>query len=488
MQKMRSMNSKYFIIRVLGVVILAFSLTGCDDFFDPDINTALSEENNYSDFLTTRSTVNGLYALMQDYMDAYVIGGELRGDLLTTTSQASASLQQLNNLQWEADNPYLGRLEAFRIISNANDVLSNLNRLIAEGTTYTDELLNMHAEAVTLRAWVYFQLMRTYDQVPYITENHAASDEADAIIDFYSNVSANPVQIESLIESVNEVLPHFLLSRVSNGHFFNLASANALLGEMYLWKDDYANAISTLRAAVETGDTWRFILDADLQNNRWVNLFKGDESATDDIMTKIIFDVAEKQENELLNAFSSVSPQGYHLKPTTKIQEMITNTHRIAGTFKNSNEVGKYTRSLDDPFISDMPVILFRAGDVHLMLAEAYNRMGHVDIALQLLNNGSDSLFTNFSRGIRGRVGLPPVGITADNLQDSILVTEELILDEKAREMAFEGKRWFDILRVAERRDDPDYLIDLMIQKYGSENEPVVAAFFGNKQNWYVSF
>jgi hypothetical protein len=482
------MNSRYFLIRVLGVVMLAFSVTACEDFFDPDINTTLSEENNYSDFLTTRSTVNGLYALMQDYMTAYVIGGELRADLLTTTGQANADLQQINNLQWDADNPYLGRLQAFRIISNANDVLLNLNRLIDEGTTYTDELLNMHAEVVTLRAWVYFQLMRTYNQVPYISENHSASDDADAIIDFYSDTSADPVQIEILIESVNEVLPHFQLSKVSNGHFFNLASANALLGEMYLSKDDYANAINALRASVETGDTWRFILDADLQNNRWVNLFKGDESATDDIMTKIIFDVAEKQENELLNAFSAVSPNGYHLKPTVKIQEMITNSHRIAGTFKNSAEVGKYTRSLDDPYISDMPVILFRGGDVHLMLAEAYNRLGHVDIALQLLNNGSDSLFTNFSRGIRGRVGLPPVTITAGNLQDSILVTEALILDEKAREMAFEGKRWFDILRVAQRRDDPEYLVNLMVQKYGLEKEPEIAAFFGNKQNWYVSF
>ena len=37
------------------------------------------------------------------------------------------------------------------------------------------------------------------------------------------------------------------------------------------------------------------------------------------------------------------------------------------------------------------------------------------------------------------------------------------VMEERALELAFEGERWYDLVRIAKRRNDPDYLIDKVV-------------------------
>ena len=43
---------------------------------------------------------------------------------------------------------------------------------------------------------------------------------------------------------------------------------------------------------------------------------------------------------------------------------------------------------------------------------------------------------------------------------------EDLIMTERSMELAFEGKRYFDLIRVAERRGDPAYIADRVAAKF----------------------
>jgi Fe-S-cluster formation regulator IscX/YfhJ len=390
-------------------------------------------------------------------------------------------------MNYKADNKYFSARKCYEIIANCNDVISHLEVLRENGTTYTRELDNMYAEAITLRSWLYFFLIRNYHQVPYLTIDYAASGGSGDIEIWLNSNSSGNTDILKLIETVHGVLKLYDEAQITNSGYFNLASANAFLGEMYLWNNDYSNAINSLLASVETGKGSRFILDKDLENAKWLNIFKGDEGATDEIMTKIIFNKGEKQENGLLDLFSSVSPTGLKLTPLHSSIIDLTGTYRFDGTFKRGNEVGKYTRDVEDPYTSDMPVILYRAADVHLMLAEAYNRLGEISEALNLVNNGSDRLFTAGSKGVRGRVALAPLILGGfSNLQDSIKGMENLILQERSREMAFEGKRWYDILRIAERRNDSKFIGNLMMKRYPDADSTRVINFYNNKENWFL--
>jgi len=60
-------------------------------------------------------------------------------------------------------------------------------------------------------------------------------------------------------------------------------------------------------------------------------------------------------------------------------------------------------------------------------------------------------------------------------------------LEERALELAFEGKRWFDLMRVARRRNDPAFLANTVAAKYSN---PAVAErvkqVLSDENNWYL--
>jgi len=476
---------KTIIFLSLGMALL--TLISCEKFFNPDSEVLLPEDENYSDYLSSRASVNGLYALMQDLMEAYVVNGELKGDMLVTSSKASGNLQQIYDRQFALDNPYLDILPFFTLIANANDVIQHLDITMEEGTSYDEDLHNMYAEAVIIRTWVYFYLSRNYTGVPYLTSDYSASGAPASIEDWLADNASTMVSLDMLINDAEGVVDLLDPSGYTSTGFFNVASAHALIGEMYLWINDFDHAIEALMKSASSADYYRFILDSDLERARWQNIFKGDESAADEIMTKIVFSKGEKQENQFLDFFSSISANGSQLLPVSQAIENLQGSYRFDGTFQDNEEISKYTRSLDNPYSSDMPVILYRAADVHLMLAEAYNRKGEIELALDLVNDGNDSLFTAFSKGVRGRVDLDPIGVEGENLQDSILDLELKILEERSMELAFEGKRWYDLIRFAARRDDPDMLVSLMVKKYPDVALSELEAFYGNPENWYIT-
>jgi hypothetical protein len=148
-------------------------------------------------------------------------------------------------------------------------------------------------------------------------------------------------------------------------------------------------------------------------------------------------------------------------------------------------------------------IILSRAADIHLLLAEAYNRIGDEvsqEYALMLLNQGVNNEnpkppgFTTWTNnlGIRGRAYLQSRAVPERDsipLEERTLLIEDLIIAERAMELAFEGKRWFDLVRIAERRQDPAYLADKVAAKFvGTPHYDAVRNKLMNSENWYLPF
>lgn len=104
---------------------------------------------------------------------------------------------------------------------------------------------------------------------------------------------------------------------------------------------------------------------------------------------------------------------------------------------------------------TDAPIILYRAAYLHLMYAEAVNRIGDPDFAIKLSNTGyaqsvitltGEKLYNAQSKGIRARAGLSALTLGSTEKQAQ---AEGFIRDERIREMAFEGKRWESLVRYA---------------------------------------
>ncbi|MEO8254087.1 MAG: RagB/SusD family nutrient uptake outer membrane protein [Flavobacterium sp.] len=176
-----------------------------------------------------------------------------------------------------------------------------------------------------------------------------------------------------------------------------------------------------------------------------------------------------------------------------------------------------------DPFKRDGDWFLYRAAKLHLRYAEAANRDNHQKIAYAILNFGIQSAFnanplpddvTNIQQtfeafpydfdarngefpryranwhrgaGIRGRAYVTAVGAIGDDM----ITTENNIIDEAALELAYEGNRWEDLVRIARRRNDPAFLADKIFDKLNQEGNPEAAnvrAKLMNPTNWYLPF
>ena len=73
----------------------------------------------------------------------------------------------------------------------------------------------------------------------------------------------------------------------------------------------------------------------------------------------------------------------------------------------------------------------------------------------------------------------------ADTVAYQIPLVEDMIIDEMALEGAFEGNRFYDLLRVALRRGNPAYLADPVSRRRGETDERLRSLLM-DTHNWYL--
>jgi len=185
-------------------------------------------------------------------------------------------------------------------------------------------------------------------------------------------------------------------------------------------------------------------------------------------------------------------------------------------------------QAANDQFKRNGEWFLYRAAKLNLRYAEAANRDNKHRLANALLNNGigtdynrgmlkrdSDNMsnvqqtklgfpydfdarfgdFPNFRApwhrnvGLRGRAYLQVKTIPVAT--DSLITIENNIIDEAALELAYEGNRWEDLVRVARRRNDPSFLANKIydkLNKEGNAEATEVRTKLMNPNNWYLPF
>ena len=169
-------------------------------------------------------------------------------------------------------------------------------------------------------------------------------------------------------------------------------------------------------------------------------------------------------------------------------------------------------------------VTLYRANVVYLRYAEALNRAGYPQSAFAVLKYGlyqdivakyiddaeaaaagnlidfDYDLFTEENtQGVHSRGSgdaaadtlyvLPQPATALATRQDTIAwqqpLVEDYIVREMALETAFEGYRYYDLMRVALRRGDTSYLAAPVAQRNGTRDDALFSKL-SNKDNWYL--
>ena len=457
---------KKLIVYILTVLVSAAMFSCGEDFLDiSDPNAVPSGE-----FLTTpadvEAAVNGIYAAIRNNSALGESSGlyidERSDDMGRNDNQSNAGEPfQFNDFSLIPSNTYLKNhwSALYTIVSRANYVINNI-----ESVAYADDnLKSSHlAQASYLRALAYYHLVRKWGGVPLVTIEVKTPDELEAVT--YRETEANIYAqiIADLEVATSSTLPDH--QPISGKGRVSKVAAHALLGEVYLTMGSNeipgkspSEYFSLSKQNLETAYQKRTF--GDLKEISYESVFDVDQKSTN---PEIIFQIVYRQGDQ--NLSSAVARNNQALGETINSQRPATGS----GTRVNLDLVNEYEENdprkdfsvnyaedarVQEYFISKYrdvsdaagvngfggnDHIMMRYADVILLLAEVNERLGNTSEAIAMLNQ------------VRDRAGLP---LYEQAMQNPDYATQFptlklAILHERRVELAFEQKRWYDLLRA----------------------------------------
>ena len=464
------------------LVSLGLLMIGSCNVIDHEPISALSQ----STFFGTKSDANaalmGAYDGMQQLVEDMFIYGEVRSDNVKGTYGSRGGAPDLHlfyNQTITPDNSYTRWTEFYSAINRVNGVIALVPDIVAKDPEFTQlEANNIVGEALYLRALTYFYLARIWGDVPLVLEPSLSGSA-----DFQVPKSTHQEILEQVISDLNlaldnQYLPQTYPNAIQAKGRVTVAAAQALLASVHLWLGNYQDAADNAKKVMDNN---RYTL---VPGELWYTIFAGDQNSSESIF-EFQFNLAQQETNRLFWATNGLAGGAYVTSPSQETLTLWANEGdlvRGAGrSYRDSfyPKIFKYEMIVPDdrdvyPAVDLVPIreslgnesdgnfIVSRLPDVILMRAEALNRLGQKQDAINLVNS------------IRARVGLPTANIVGSNdkltASSSMEEIEDAIMHERRLELAFEGHRWFDLMRVA-LHGRPQYLIDRVMTSDRIEKE-----------------
>ncbi len=456
---------KYLLFSSLAV--MAF-LTSCNDFLDLEPNSqSIAVENTDADSIYFKSASEVEAALAGAYSDFkneywqldYFVNGDAQSDDAYAGGDNPSNFQ-IDDYRLDATNSNVSRDWAYlySTIGKCNTIINNVGAVTdpALTTTRKEEVLG---EASFIRAYMYFQLVQLWGDVPLqlteVTSISAAElDEIYPLIfpartakeEVYAQIIAD---LESALTKVRTTAPH--------KGYATTGAVNAMLAKVHATVEphDWTKVNQYCDAVIAGGysllpnyeDLWDNANENSAESIYEINYSGG--TADGNWGTKIFRGDDWKKfnlpSNDLVAAFDAEG-------------DMIRKNAAIFFGDVSGKWSDEHWPQTNYPFInkwrnfqegSDQNYLFIRLADILLLKAEALNELGDQAGAAALVNQ------------IRDRVNLAPT--TASSQADLRLAIEK----ERRLELAFEGHRWFDLKRTGRAAEVMSQTIDHTGQPIG---------------------
>ncbi|MCJ8165935.1 RagB/SusD family nutrient uptake outer membrane protein [Pontibacter sp. E15-1] len=452
-------KSKNTLIKAVLFMAVLVGTSACEKYLDLRPQDGIVRQNFWKTKEQVQSAVVGIYASMldNDLSEKLFLWGELRADMLMANSGVRYNEQDVINGNIVDTNPIANWRPFYRTINYCNTVLELAPGTLDQDNTFHEDQLHAYmAEALTIRSLMYFYLVRSFGEVP-LKLDATISDEQDIAL---PKNSAEEIleQITKDLEQAEQWAAITYGNTAANKGRVTKYTVNALQADVYLWKSEYEKSIAACDKLINSG---QFALVQPKLNSSWFQDLYGVGNSSESIF-ELQF---SEQKNNPYYALLSASVGRRFLVAPRVIEEVYTldendplnvDARLNASVRLSSSEVWKYLgltqdqrRSFNDSYAH---FIFYRYADILLMKAEALALTGQGEEALGIVSKIRER--ANALPGTERTVGAGDVNGLVD-----------YILEERAREFAFEGKRWYDVLRNA-RRDDyarMDILRDMVI-------------------------
>lgn len=158
---------------LLAMLATSTLLTGCNDFLDQEVKGNNIAEDFYDTRYKLQASLNAAYDILQSdaMQDTDWRFGEACGDHVVGTDEGlSSHMGQLVNFRFNTSNNFIrNRWEIYyQAIHRVNQVIANIDRARLSTDDYNAyrEIREILGQAKFLRAYFYFNLVRTFGGVP----------------------------------------------------------------------------------------------------------------------------------------------------------------------------------------------------------------------------------------------------------------------------------------------------------------------------------
>lgn len=433
-------------ISYLFILLFCTSITGCKKFLDLAPESSATTGNAYQTAQDMEAAMTGLYTTFfgEYFIWDDVLLGDIRADNAYSGGDDS-EIDQYDNLKISTVN---SRIFAnwklfYNGISKANLILEKINEVKDPALDQNQRRANMMAEAKFIRAYCYFELVKLYGPVPLVFQ-FGAVEPSQANVPRSSEKEVYAAIIKDLEDAL--VLPADYGKGLSlNTSKVTKGAVNALLAKVYAQMPDrdYNKVISYCDAV--TG--YELVPS-------YASLFDGTNYINKEVIFQVEFIENTPQANWGPQMFLPPSLTNDDWRKYGTPSKDLVKAYDDAGDNirKNANILFDKAEWADQywkpcatsgniPFVykwkhasgwaSGDHICLIRLADILLLKAEALNETGNTTEALNIVNNQ-----------VRRRVNLAPVPM-ADKA-----TIRDAILQERRLELAFEGQRWNDLVRL----------------------------------------
>ena len=516
----------------LSALLMGLTVSSCNDYLTLMPLNEIVMENFWTNKDDVESVLLGAYASLEskDCVVRMSIWGEMRSDNITAGKSPDDDILQILRDNILATNQWTKYKCFYEAINNANTVLYFAPGVNEIDPNYTRGQYEAdRAEAIAIRSLCYWYLIRAYKDVPYTTE-----PSIDDTKDFFVGQTPFDSILNCLIrdlEGIKDKTKEKYLKDLENTSRFTRTAVYSMLADMYLEKGEWDKCIECCEVVNEIKmDEYKDLLDEEgnactvtLFNN--YPLFKEDYqsmkgtvvgNAYNEIFGKgnafeIIFELPfdNKKKNPLVDDYYSKKElNGGKLKATNEAcKDAYTQLYDVrfyenirggsdegyivkyayqevaadlsgGSAISTTNSQGEFSASGRESTSPNW--IIYRYSDVLLMEAEAKimkaKDLGGNDslpaAVVTLFNEAFQLIDAVNQRALGGYAGADRLDFTSYNSNADDM--EVLVLDERRRELMFEGKRWFDLARKSRRDGNTKYLWEKIEPKFDSNSRSAV--------------
>ncbi|MBL7739938.1 MAG: RagB/SusD family nutrient uptake outer membrane protein [Chitinophagaceae bacterium] len=444
-------------------------MTGCKKWLDLKPQDGIIKEEFWKTKEQVKASVFGIYSSMMEgstgnysstgyipsLSELLFVWGEGRADNIAPATFASSDDLELVNVNTQPTNVNANWRPFYRTINFCNTVIEKAPEVLANDNTFTQaQLDNYLSEALTIRALMYFYLVRSFGDVPL---------KLDATL---SDENINPIAKSSRDTVLNRIVADLKLAEgkavtsygdvASDKGRVTVYTINTILADVYLWMDKYNECIAEcdkvinsqkfglIRGATVNGPVIEY-------NDGWFNTLYYNGNSNEGIF-ELQFDA------QVLNPYVRMFSSGFSTRRWIMAADIMDRVFTVDFTNDQNYDIrgdGASVRAATTTIWKYVGVnaisfrvleqsyahwFFYRYADILLMKAEALNE----------INNGADALALIYT--IRQRANALDATDLAPAPGDKNLI-QDFILQERSREFCYEGKRWYDVLRNAKRNN-----------------------------------